>query len=256
MSKAPNEVGYADEVNNIAFTLLALDSLSTCVNKVSQGLNGTVLTEIVKNAWIAKHDSDAAFITEVKAQIVAKAKTLITNNPNVTVDDFVKKTDGTDEFTFTKPESAADSAKTISCKLHLTDTETEETEDTKSSFEAELTTVAISAIAEFQTPAELATAVQTGATVIDYVATKEAALDAIKAKVATLSKNPAYSTSTITVTESTTDGSTTVFTAPSENDGSITNVVVTTGEGDSCKVTLTSVKINKQQTTPAPAPEG
>lgn len=202
------------------------------------------------------HTSDEAFYAEVKKQILAKANVAINNNPAVTVDGFVKKEDKTDEFTFSKPESAADSAKTISCKLHLTDTETKETEDNKANFVVELKDVTISAIAEFQTPAELAT-VALLIKKIAYVGTQDAALTAIKAEVEKLSVNPKYSKSTITVTASTAEGSTTKFEPPTkENVGSITNVVVKTGEGQGESTTLSEVTIEKQQTTPAPAPEG
>lgn len=256
LSKAPGEEGYSGEIDNIVFTLPALDSLLDCANKVSTGLTSQVLTEIVKNAWITVHTTDDAFYTEVKNQLVTKAKTLITNNPNVTVDGFVKNEDKTDDFTFKKPESAADSAKTISCKLHLTDTETKETEDNKANFVVELKDVTISAIAEFQTPAELATAALS-IKKIAYVGTQDAALTAIKAEVEKLSVNPKYSKSTITVTASTAEGSTTKFEPPTqEKGGSITNVVVKTGEGQGESTTLSEVTIEKQQTTPAPAPEG
>ncbi len=255
-TKAPGEEGYSDEIDNIVFTLPALDSLSDCEKKVSSGLDTTALTKIVKDAWMTAHTSDEAFYAEVKKQILAKANVAINNNPAVTVDGFVKKEDKTDEFTFSKPESAADSAKTISCKLHLTDTETKETEDNKANFVVELKDVTISAIAEFQTPAELAT-VALLIKKIAYVGTQDAALTAIKAEVEKLSVNPKYSKSTITVTASTAEGSTTKFEPPTkENVGSITNVVVKTGEGQGESTTLSEVTIEKQQTTPAPAPEG
>ncbi len=256
LSKAPGEEGYSDEIDNIVFTLPALDSLSDCEKKVSSGLDTTALTKIVKDAWMTAHTSDEAFYAEVKKQILAKANVAINNNPAVTVDGFVKKEDKTDEFTFSKPESAADSAKTISCKLHLTDTETKETEDNKTNFVVELKDVTISAIAEFQTPAELATAALS-IKKIAYVGTQDAALTAIKAEVEKLSVNPKYSKSTITVTASTAEGSTTKFEPPTqEKVGSITNVVVKTGEGQGESTTLSEVTIEKQQTTPAPAPEG
>lgn len=255
-TKAPGEEGYSDEIDNIVFTLPALDSLSDCEKKVSSGLDTTALTKIVKDAWMTAHTSDEAFYAEVKKQILAKANVAINNNPAVTVDGFVKKEDKTDEFTFSKPESAADSAKTISCKLHLTDTETKETEDNKANFVVELKDVTISAIAEFQTPAELAT-VALLIKKIAYVGTQDAALTAIKAEVEKLSVNPKYSKSTITVTASTAEGSTTKFEPPTkENVGSITNVVVKTGEGQGESTTLSEVTIEKQPTTPAPAPEG
>lgn len=49
-TKAPGEEGYSDEIDNIVFTLPALDSLSDCEKKVSSGLDTTALTKIVKDA--------------------------------------------------------------------------------------------------------------------------------------------------------------------------------------------------------------
>ena len=255
LSKTPGAgAAYKKEIEDISYTLPALDNLEKCGQNITNGFTADVLTKIVQDAWKEKYTDKAAFEKEVKDQVLATAQTFITNNPNVTVDAYAKKSESTDDdYTFTAPTSAAAQG-TIAFKLHLKDSTTPETEDNKTDFIVTVSSVTLNQISEFQTAAELATAIQTAVTEIDYVETEDAALAAIKTAAEKEIKNPAYNKADLKVKKTEGESNQTVFTKPVENDGTITFVIVETGTGDSDKVTIDSVKIKKQTTTPAPTP--
>ena len=259
LSKTPVENGYQNSTDEIEYVLATLDDLDDCKNKVSTGLDATALTAIVKEAWVAAHTTDDALNAKVKELVLKKANELIDNNPAVTVDGFAKDAEGkNDLFTLTKPTGGAVTDGKISFTLHLKDAETPETAENKTNFTLEISETTLTAIAEFQTPAELLTAAQ-AINEIDYVADQAAALAAIKAKVVALSKNPGYNTASIVVeaTPDKTEGETTTKgtefePATDQAGGSITKVIVKVGTEENQSATIDTVTIKKQEAAPEP----
>lgn len=243
LSKKPSDYDYSTEMRPISYELPKLDDLAGCKNKVSTGLTDAVLSAIVKDAWKAVHTSDDAFKAEVQKQVGAKANELIDNNPAIKVSGIVA-----DTFELNAPTSST-TAGTISFTLQLTEDGKTAEDLADAAYKLEITSKTLEASEEFQSPAELLAAAKT-ITEIDYAADENAALDAIKAKVIALSKNPGYNTGNIAVEKTPAvegeDG--TVFTAPGENAGTITKVIVKVGTTDADKDTIASVSIKKQAT--------
>lgn len=179
----------------------------------------------------------------MQKQVGAKANELIDNNPAIKVSGIVA-----DTFELNAPTSST-TAGTISFTLQLTEDGKTAEDLADAAYKLEITSKTLEASEEFQSPAELLAAAKT-ITEIDYAADENAALDAIKAKVIALSKNPGYNTGNIAVekTPAVEVEAGTVFTAPGENAGTITKVIVKVGTTDADKDTIASVSIKKQAT--------
>lgn len=156
-------------------------------------------------------------------------------------------------FELHTPSTGVATDGTISFTLQLTEEGKTAEQLASDDYKLAVASTTLQAIAEFQTKAELLTAIS-AISEIDYAADQAAALAAIKAKAVALSKNPVYDTADIAVeaTANTAEegaaSNGTVFTAPSTNDGEITKVVVKVGTADDEKATIASVTVKKQAT--------
>lgn len=252
LSKKPSDSAYSIRMSAINYSLPTLDDLAGCKDNVTAGLNAAALTAIVKDAYVAVKATGEALDTKVKELVVAKANELIDNNPAITVSGIAMSDAATPAplFELHTPSTGVATDGTISFTLQLTEEGKTAEQLAGDDYKLAVASTNLQAIAEFQTKAELLTAIS-AINEIDYAADQAAALAAIKAKAVDMSKNPAYNPADIVVeatTGETEANNNTVFTAPGDNAGSITNVVVKVGTADDEKATIASVTVKKQAT--------
>lgn len=253
LSQKPSSNNYSKTLTDpFEYTLPKLDNLAKCKDNVTTGLDATALTAIVKDAYAEVKATGATLDEKVKTLVVAKANELIDNNPAITVSGIAMSDAATPAplFELHTPSTGVATVGTISFTLQLTEEGKTAEELADAAYKLAVTETTLQAIAEFQTKTELLNAIK-AISEIDYAADQAAALAAIKAKAVDMSKNPAYNPADIVVeatTGETEANNNTVFTAPGDNAGSITNVVVKVGTADNEKATIATVTIKKQAT--------
>lgn len=253
LSQKPSSNNYSKTLTDpFEYTLPTLDNLAKCKDNVTTGLDATALTAIVKDAYAEVKATGATLDEKVKTLVVAKANELIDNNPAITVSGIAMSDAATPAplFELHTPSTGVATDGTISFTLQLTEEGKTAEQLAGDDYKLAVASTNLQAIAEFQTKAELLTAIS-AINEIDYAADQAAALAAIKAKAVDMSKNPAYNPADIVVeatTGETEANNNTVFTAPGDNAGSITNVVVKVGTADDEKATIASVTVKKQAT--------
>lgn len=253
LSQKPSSNNYSKTLTDpFEYTLPTLDNLAKCKVNVTTGLDATALTAIVKDAYAEVKATGATLDEKVKTLVVAKANELIDNNPAITVSGIAMSDAAIPAplFELHTPSTGVATDGTISFTLQLTEEGKTAEQLASDDYKLAVASTTLQAIAEFQTKTELLNAIK-AISEIDYAADQAAALAAIKAKAVALSKNPIYNTADIVVEATTgeteaTDN--TVFTAPSEANGSITKVVVKVGTAEDEKATIASVTVKKQAT--------